>query len=248
MLDRFTQYRRTARTFLPLHPTHRIVYARPKMPDPSNLLTLVGHMRVQQLAQLVGIGVEDVAKLVLGSPSARRKAPASSNGASRSTTSVTADRSTERVTARATPSVAASEPPLAAMFGRLTHHELHRVVDRWLLGRVLREEGDNVSHAAKRLGISRRTLREHRDRARDPSVDPWVSVTPPHAPLPDTPEPPSLSAVLEAGGSYRDIRKTVDKWLIGGTLAREQNNVTWAARSLGMSRKDLRARWARVRD
>ncbi len=133
------------------------------------------------------------------------------------------------------------------MFGHITHHELHRVVDRWLLGRVLAEEGDNVSHAAKRLGISRRTLREHRDRSRDPSVDPWTSGALPHEPLSDAPAPPSLSAVLEWGGSYRDVRKAVDRWLIGGTLAREQNNVTWAARSLGMSRKDLRARWARVR-
>jgi DNA-binding NtrC family response regulator len=140
------------------------------------------------------------------------------------------------------------EPPLAAMFGYVTHHELHRVVDRWLLGRVLHEEGDNVSHAAKRLGISRRTLREHRDRASDPSVDPWTTGGAlPHEPLPDAPTPPSLGAVLERGGSYRDVRKAVDRWLIGGTLAREQNNVTWASRSLGMSRKDLRARWARVR-
>jgi DNA-binding NtrC family response regulator len=134
------------------------------------------------------------------------------------------------------------------MFGHLTHHELHRVVDRWLLGRVLREEGDNVSHAAKRLGISRRTLREHRDRALDRSVDAWMTSTPPHAASADTPPPPSLTTVLEGGGTYRDVRKAVDRWLIGGTLAREQNNVTWAARSLGMSRKDLRARWARVRD
>jgi len=135
------------------------------------------------------------------------------------------------------------------MFGHLTHHELHRVVDRWLLGRVLQEESDNVSHAAKRLGISRRTLREHRDRAFDPSVDPWTKTSAlPHEPLSDAPAPPSLATVLERGGSYRDIRTLVDRWLIGGTLDREHNNVTWAARSLGMSRKDLRARWARVRD
>jgi DNA-binding NtrC family response regulator len=134
------------------------------------------------------------------------------------------------------------------MFGRVTHRELHRVVDRWLLGRVLAEEGDNVSHAAQRLGISRRTLREHRDRAREPSVGRWLADgAPRHAASPDVPEPPSLGAVLDRGGRYRDVRKAVDRWLIGGTLAQQQGNVTWAARSLGMSRKDLRARWARVR-
>lgn len=170
-------------------------------------------------------------------------------GASRSTTAATTDTTdTTRATSPSahTASVA-SEPPLAAMFGHATHHELHRVVDRWLLDRVLREEGDNVSHAATRLGISRRTLREHRDRARDPQVDAWMSSTPPHTASPDTPQPPVLSAVVEAGGTYRDVRMAVDRWLLGSTLEREQGNVTWAARNLGMSRKDLRARWARVR-
>lgn len=169
-----------------------------------------------------------------------------SAGASRSTTADTTD-TTRATSPGAGTTPAASEPPLAAMFGRVTHHELHRVVDRWLLGRVLHEADDNVSHAAKRLGISRRTLREHRDRARDPLVDAWMSSTPPHAASPDAPEPPALSAVVEAGGTYRDVRMAVDRWLLGGTLDREQGNVTWAARNLGMSRKDLRARWARVR-
>ena len=222
------------------------------MPDPSNLVSLVGHMRVQQLAQLVGLGVGDVVEIVLGVPSDQHSRPSGRNGASRPTHSVAFERTPSRLaplpSASPSTSVDTSEPPLAAMFGHLTRHELHRVVDRWLLGRVLHEEADNVSHAAKRLGISRRTLREHRDRARDASVDPWLSGDPPHAASPDTPEPPSLSALLERGGSYRDIRKAIDRWLIGGTLVREQNNVTWAARSLGMSRKDLRARWSRVRD
>lgn len=222
------------------------------MPDPTNLVSLVGHMKVEQLARLAGLGVEELAKLVLDAPSSRHAAP-SHNGANRSTTTHVTQANPERSEARLAAPTASSttgtdEPPLAAMFGHLDHHELHRVVDRWLLGRVLQAEGDNVSHAAKRLGISRRTLREHRDRALDPSVDAWMSGAPPHAPSPDTPPPPSLAEVLEAGGTYRDVRKAIDRWLIGGTLAREQNNVTWAARSLGMSRKDLRARWARVRD
>lgn len=207
-------------------------------------------MKVEQLARFAGIEVASLVHIVLGASA--HPEPSGRNGTSRPTTTARATtappngRASRRAPARA--SAGSDEPPLAAMFGHLTHHELHRVVDRWLLGRVLREEDDNVSHAAKRLGISRRTLREHRDRARDPGVDAWMSGTPPHAASADTPQPPSLTAVLEGGGSYRDVRKVVDRWLIGGTLAREQNNVTWAARSLGMSRKDLRARWARVRD
>jgi DNA-binding NtrC family response regulator len=222
---------------------------RPKMPGPNHLVALVGHMKVEQLARFAGIEVEALVHVVLGAPSTR-SAPSGHNGTSRSTTALVTERSNGRAAARsvARTSTGTDEPPLAAMFGRLTHHELHRVVDRWLLGRVLREESDNVSHAAKRLGISRRTLREHRDRALDPGVDAWMSDAPPHEASPDVPPPPSLTTVLEGGGSYRDVRKVVDRWLIGGTLAREQNNVTWAARSLGMSRKDLRARWARVRD
>ena len=220
------------------------------MPDSTNLLTLVGHMKVEQLARLVGVGVAEVVAVVLGSPPARLRAPTTPAGASRPTTTATprATTSGPRTTTAPAPAPAATEPPLAAMFGQVTHHELHRVVDRWLLGRVLGEESDNVSHAAKRLGISRRTLREHRDRSHDPQVDAWMSGTPPHAGSSDAPPPPSLSAVVEAGGTYRDVRAAVDRWLLGSTLEREQGNVTWAARSLGMSRKDLRARWARVRE
>lgn len=218
------------------------------MPDSTNLLTLVGHMKVEQLARLVGVGVTEVVAVVLGSPPARLRAPTTPAGASRPTTTATPRATTSGPRTTTAPAPAATEPPLAAMFGQVTHHELHRVVDRWLLGRVLGEESDNVSHAAKRLGISRRTLREHRDRSHDPQVDAWMSGTPPHAASSDAPPPPSLSAVVEAGGTYRDVRAAVDRWLLGSTLEREQGNVTWAARSLGMSRKDLRARWARVRE
>lgn len=232
------------------------------MPDRSNLLALVGHMKVEQLARLVGLEVEALVAIVAGARPARREADTPSLAGRPEATSTTA-RSTgrssghsvaPRAAAPLSPSLAAGaaseapEPPLAAMFGHVTHRELHRVVDRWLLDRVLAEEGGNVSHAALRLGISRRTLREHRDRAHDPAVDRWVNEAPLVAPSAAAPEPPSLDAVLTRGGSYRDLRKAVDRWLIGGTLAREHGNITRTALDLGMSRKDLRARWARVRD
>lgn len=224
------------------------------MTDRSNLLALVGRMKVERLARLVGLRVDELVATVMdarpgpgpsGTTPAIKPAPAkvhrAPTDAGPPAPTATAEPVAEVV---ATPS---SEPPLAAMFGQLTHRELHRVVDRWLLGRVLAEEDGNVSHAAQRLGISRRTLREHRDRAQDPSVDRWATRAQSMASVADVPEPPSLSPLLTSGGSYRDLRTAIDRWLIGGILAREQNNVTRAARCLGMSRKDLRARWARVR-
>lgn len=204
-------------------------------------------MKVEQLARLVGLGVEELVVLVVG---ARPTGPEVTNRPAAAAPPPARTRTRRSTSERATPpepaaAGATAEPPLAAMLGQVTHRELHRVVDRWLLGRVLAEEGGNVSHAATRLGISRRTLREHRHRASDPAVDRWVTAA--ALPAPDVPEPPSLGEVLARGGSYRDVRKAVDRWLIGSTLAREDGNVTRTASSLGMSRKDLRARWARVR-
>jgi len=211
-------------------------------------------MKVEQLARLAGLGVEELVATIMGASPARSRATTGSTSSRPESTSRTAaDRSittggsTDEITPREPAARApGAEPPLAAMFGQVTHRELHRVVDRWLLGRVLGEEGGNVSHAAQRLGISRRTLREHRDRASDPSVDRWASASVPAA-APDVPAPPSLGPLLEQGGTYRDLRKAIDRWLIGNTLAREEGNVTRTASSLGMSRKDLRARWARVK-
>lgn len=217
------------------------------MPDRSNLLALVGHMKVEQLARLVGLEVEALVAMVSGARPARREAEPRTSTPTRAVAPRAAPPPSPSLAARA-PSET-PEPPLAAMFGHVTHRELHRVVDRWLLDRVLAEEGGNVSHAALRLGISRRTLREHRERAHDPAVDRWVtSEAQQLAPSADAPAPPSLHDVLTRGGSYRDLRKAVDRWLIGGTLAREYGNITRTALELGMSRKDLRARWARVRD
>jgi DNA-binding NtrC family response regulator len=223
------------------------------MPGRPNLHTLVGHMKVEQLARLAGLGVEElVATVMAAGPDVSAPPARVSNGtpAPTRTRARRAQSAREATTPDPSPVAAPTpyEPPLAAMFGHVTHRELHRVVDRWLLERVLAEEGGNVSHAASRLGISRRTLREHRVRASDPSVDRWALAADRAADAPDVPAPPSLAAVLTGGGSYRDIRKSVDRWLIGGTLAREHGNVTRTASSLGMSRKDLRARWARVRD
>jgi DNA-binding NtrC family response regulator len=206
------------------------------MPDSSPLLALVGRMKVEQLARLVGLDVEELVAVVVGTPQVGARARA--RPASVRTPTVAPP------IASVTPT---GEPPLAAMFGRASYRDLHRAVDRWVLARVLDEEGGNVSHAASRLHVSRRTLRERWARARDFQ---------PKAPLasgdsqptgPDGLEPPSLTEVLVKGGKYADIRNAVDLWLIGGTLAREQGNVTRTAQSLGIARKQVRERWARVR-
>lgn len=221
------------------------------MPTPSPLSTLVGHMKVEQLARLVGLGVPDLVEAVMGS-SPVHHAPRVASLVRPRTSDDHASTPPVRPPGRQPHArtsglpAAVSEPPLAAMFGNVTHRELHRVVDQWLFAQVLLEERGNVTHLARRLGVSRRTSREHRDRVLDASLQRWIApgARPPAAPF--APTPPSLMEVLRSGGGYRDIRDAVDRWLIGGILAREQGNVSAAARKLKMSRKDLRLRWQRV--
>lgn len=204
------------------------------MPSSSPLLTLIGRMKVGQLATLTGLGVEELVAIVLGSTPARPPRPTPNPSPPPADT-----------VGAALPSPA--EPPLAALFGRVTYHELHRVLDRWLLDRTLEEHRGNVTHAAARLGITRLTLRRHRARARSVRLDQWQAVAPTTTNASAIPEPPSVLAVLADGSDYRRIRDAVDRWLLGATLAREHGNITQAARSLGMSRKDLRVRWKRLR-
>jgi DNA-binding NtrC family response regulator len=201
------------------------------MPDSAFLFALVGHMKVEQLAHVVGLGIEDVVAAILGGPRNRRARPP------------------ERAVATheaAPPSRLGGEPPLAAMLGRASYHEVHRAIDRWLLARVLDEERGNVSHAAGRLRVSRRTLRERWARVRDrpDGAGSWTDEPPDPV---SAAAPPSLTELLDQRRTYAEIRDAVDLWLIGGTLTREGGNVSRTARSLGIVRKQVRERWSRVR-
>jgi DNA-binding NtrC family response regulator len=190
-------------------------------------------MKVAQLARLVGLRIEDVVAVVLGDT----RGP----GALHRLRPIV-DTDTTRL---GPPS---SEPPLAAMLGHATYHDVHRAVDRWLIARVLDEERGNISHAAHRLRVSRRTLRQRWARVRE--LPPRHAAPPPATALPGgTREhaPPSLTELLDQGRTYAEIRDAVDRWLIGNTLARAEGNVTHAARHLGIVRKQVRERWARVR-
>lgn len=192
-------------------------------------------MKVEQLARLVGLRIEDVVAVVLGGTRGQKNLH-------RLHAIVSTD--TKRST---TPS---SEPPLAAMLGRATYHDVHRAVDRWVIARVLDEERGNISHAAHRLRVSRRTLRQRWARVRELPPGHAAPPSPPAlAPASGTREhaPPSLGELLDRGRTYAEIRDAVDRWLIGNTLARADGNVTHAARHLGIVRKQVRERWARVR-
>jgi DNA-binding protein Fis len=132
---------------------------------------------------------------------------------------------------------ACAEPAFAGLPGRATFAEVEAIVDRWVLGRVLEAYGGNVTHAAARLGISRRRLRTRWARvrelpaARDRGVVEPVGLA-----------PPSLADMLERRVSLADIRETVGWWLVEATLARLDGNVTRSAAVLGISRAALRRR------
>jgi DNA-binding NtrC family response regulator len=192
-------------------------------------------MKVEQLARLAGLRIEDVVSAVLG---ARR------GHGSRLHPRPLLDTNPPR------PTTPTSEPLLATMLGCATYHDVHREVDRWVIARVLDEARGNISHAAQRLCVSRRTLRQRWARAR--ALAPGHAAptpSPARAPTGDaaTLAPPSLAAMLDDGHTYAEIRDAVDRWLIGNTLARADGNVTHAARNLGIVRKQVRERWARVR-
>lgn len=54
-------------------------------------------------------------------------------------------------------------PSLAKLLDQgATHREIHSAVDRWLVDRTLAAKGGNLTHAAKLLNVSRRSLRKRR--------------------------------------------------------------------------------------
>ena len=138
------------------------------MSERDALSTMVGRMRVGDLARQLGLSVDELVEAVLSASRTRspRRRPA-----------VARPRVEEPpVPAPPVPSPPAPSPakpkasartrsraraPKTAPAGREpTRVELHAAVDRWILGEVLEEEGGNISHVAERLGINRKRVRE----------------------------------------------------------------------------------------
>src|SRR5690606_7746349 len=67
------------------------------------------------------------------------------------------------------------EPELGQLLGRATRREIKEVIDRWVLGRVLAACEWNITHAANRLEVSRRKLRERWKVVRRPAIGELVA-------------------------------------------------------------------------
>lgn len=196
------------------------------MSEPSSLLTLVGRMKVRALAQRMGTSVEDLVAAVLQAPRSQARAD-----------------TTPPVAVMRPPSPSAvAEPPLAAMLGRATYRQIRVAVDHWVLTRAFEEIG-SVQGVARRLGLSRKTVRQRWARVRPPDDAEW-SATRGH-PL-AAPPPPSLTEIYDRGGKYAAIREAWERWMLGAALVHANDNVSQAARTLEMPRTAFRKRWIRV--
>lgn len=73
-----------------------------------------------------------------------------------------AERADELVTPlEGRPSDPVDPPDLAPLLATGTYRAIHDAADRWLLGHVLAWTGNNLTHAARHLDVSRKHLREH---------------------------------------------------------------------------------------
>lgn len=73
-----------------------------------------------------------------------------------------AERADELVTPlEGRPSDPVDPPDLAPLLATGTYRAIHGEADRWLLGHVLAWTGNNLTHAARHLDVSRKHLREH---------------------------------------------------------------------------------------
>lgn len=135
----------------------------------------------------------------------------------------------------------AKPPSLAELAGRVTLRELDAIVSHWVLAVVLHESKWNLSHAAVRLGTSRRTLRQQWRKVRALRLD-EVTTTQgrPFARRRSSLPPPSLRTLLGRGASFSEIRDAVRRWFVSVTIAHTEGNRTHAAEALGTSRRAVR--------
>lgn len=225
------------------------------MSDPNAMTTLVGRMKVEELARFTGLRIEELVEAVLGQqPSQpflnlrplaheRVRPRPQLDGAPRLRTTPAAPSSELSV-------AEAPLPELTELVGRASYRRIHRAVNRWLLGSVWEQEAHNVTRAARRLEISRRRFRDlfasaYPDEGR--AVDSGELALPlePQGDPSQWPAPPPLESLL-AQGTYREVHDAVDRWLLERVLEWTQGNLTHAARHLDVSRKHLREHLARV--
>ena len=189
-----------------------------------HLLELVGQMSVGDFAKLTGITVEELAEIVNGASEVLGHAEEVRTKAGVS------DRDPERPI----------ELILAGLVGSATLREVETVVDRWLLGLVMQEHGGNVTHAAARLGISRRRLRERWAATRSARglhlAGQQGTAAPPSVPFPV----PPLSTLVARGAVYADVHEATARWLVACVLEQEGHNVTKTGKLLGISRRLVR--------
>lgn len=205
--------------------------------DMPRVLGAPGCVKVWQLAQLGGLSVGGlIAKVVRSSehlPCIPRLGSLASRTGKRR-------RNVRKVVAPAKDWAPRAEPPaLESLSGRVTIEELDVLVDHWALSLALDEHGWNVTRAARRLGISRRVLRERWKKAGAPFVALVERATDGGAePLP-IPTPP-LAAMFTDGAGLARLRSAARHWLVACTLALDRGNRTHAAKRLGVSRRRVR--------
>ncbi|MCX4239747.1 helix-turn-helix domain-containing protein [Paraliomyxa miuraensis] len=212
--------------------------------DLRKMVRLVEGMKVWELAQFAGTTVEAVVSRVViaaklpGFPglhghrnfAPRRKGPEVKAAA------------TVEVSEACEPEVEVArepEPELGRFLGRVTRRELKVIVDRWVLGRVLIACEWNITHAANRLEISRRRLRQRWAAVRSPAVGALIAKVARSKEV-DVPVGPSLAELVERRVTHREIERVVDRWVVEQMLADEWGNVTRSAKRLRVSRRLVR--------
>ena len=199
----------------------------------------VGAMRVQQLAELAGITVEQLVALV-GTDGAQPPLNGRAKATHALSTKVTESRNLHRNGGRTRPRAPSS--PTREDAATPTLREVHEALDRWLLGTVLEQTDGNITHAAESLGVTRKRVRTR-----------WAEV---HAL--EVQElsrrlaqfggsaPPPTPERLHALGTYNAVHEAIDHWVLGQVLDQEAGNITLTARRLDISRRRLRERWSYV--
>lgn len=206
----------------------------PATPDTAQLLELIGRLRVRELARIADLSIERLVAEVLraeGLPALRsldREPPKVYSGPPSTLVPIPG-------------AVPPGEPALVELAGRATLREIEAIVDRWLLGFVLQANDWNVSRSARRLGVSRRFLRERWAAVLQLAIEPaGAGLEGSVEGVASGPAPPSLAGILAGGGTYREVRRAVRGWLVGWALELEGGNVTRAAKVLGWVRRDVR--------